>query len=97
MSADGTWKVTMTTPMGAQAAMLVLKEEGPALSGTMEGPQGNVPIEEGKVDGNAVSWAITAAQMGMKILFSATIDGDNIAGSAELGTFGTATFEGARG
>jgi hypothetical protein len=35
--------------------------------------------------------------MGMKIAFSATIDGDKIAGAAELGTFGTAQFEGARG
>jgi hypothetical protein len=96
MSADGTWKVTLNTPMGAQEGTLVLKEEGSALSGTMDGPQGSVAIEEGKVDGNAVSWAITAAQMNMKIMFSATIDGDKIAGSAELGTFGTAQFEGAR-
>jgi len=96
MSADGTWKLTMTTPMGTQTPILVLKEEGTALAGTMEGPQGTVPIEEGKVDGNSVSWAITAAQMAMKISFSATIDGAKIAGKAQLGTFGEATFEGVR-
>jgi hypothetical protein len=96
MSVDGTWKLSMTTPMGTQTPTLVLKSDGAALEGTMDGPQGTVAIEEGKVDGNAVSWAITAQAMNMKITFAANVDGDKIAGQAELGTFGKATFDGAR-
>jgi len=96
MSIDGTWKLSMTTPMGTQASTLILKSNGGALEGSMDGPQGTVAIEEGKVDGNAASWAITAAAMNMKITFAANVDGDKIAGEAELGTFGKATFEGAR-
>jgi hypothetical protein len=82
--------------MGAQQSTLSLKDNGGTLEGTMSGPQGTVPIEDGKADGNALSWGITAAQMGMKIAFTATLDGDAMTGEAELGAFGKATFTGAR-
>jgi hypothetical protein len=96
MSADGTWNVTMTTPMGAQAGTLTLKSNGGSLEGTVAGPQGTIDIEDGKADGDSLSWSINAVQMGMKIAFTAKVDGDKISGEAELGTFGKATFEGTR-
>jgi len=96
MSADGTWNVTMTTPMGSQSGTLELKANGATLEGTMTGPQGVAPIEDGTIDGDALSWAITAQQMAMKIAFTATLDGDAISGEAELGAFGKATFSGTR-
>ena len=96
MSVDGTWDLTFNTPMGAQQGSLELKTNGDSLEGTMTGPQGAVPLEDGKVDGNALSWSVTAQQMAMKITFKATVDGDKISGEAELGSFGTATIEGTR-
>jgi hypothetical protein len=96
MSADGTWNISVTTPMGAQQSTLVLSTNGASLEGTATGPQGTVPIEEGKVDGDNLSWSITAQQMAMKISFTATINGDSISGQADLGSFGQATFEGTR-
>jgi hypothetical protein len=96
MSPDGNWSLTLNTPMGAQQGTLTLKANGGALEGTMAGPQGTLAIEDGKVDGNALSWGITAAQMGMKIAFAAMLDGDSLSGEADLGTFGKATFTGTR-
>ena len=96
MSADGTWTITLNTPMGAQPGTLNLKTNGDSLEGTMTGPQGDVALENGKVDGDSLSWDINAVQMAMMINFTATLDGDKISGEAELGTFGKATFEGAR-
>ncbi len=96
MSADGTWNMTMNTPMGAQTATLTLKTNGDSLEGSMAGPQGTVALEDGKVDGDSLGWKITAAQMNMVIEFSATIDGDKMTGEAELGSFGKATLEGTR-
>lgn len=96
MPVDGTWKLTMTTPMGTQTPTLTLASDGGNVTGTMEGAQGTVAIEDGRVDGNSISWAITAAQMAMKINFSGTIDGDRMSGKAELGTFGEAAFDGVR-
>jgi len=96
MSADGTWNVTMNTPMGAQSAKLTLKSNGDALEGSMAGDQGTVDIEDGKVDGDNLSWNITVAQMNMTIKVSATVDGDKMTGEAELGSFGKASLEGTR-
>lgn len=96
MSADGTWNMAMNTPMGAQSGTLELKTNGDILEGSMAGPQGTVALEDGKVDGDSLSWKITAAQMNMVIEFSATIDGDKMTGEAELGSFGKATLEGTR-
>jgi hypothetical protein len=96
MSPDGTWNVTMNTPMGAQAGTLTLKSNGGSLEGELNGAQGAAAIEDGKIDGNTLSWAVTAQQLAMKINFTATVEGDTISGEAELGTFGKATFEGTR-
>lgn len=96
MAADGEWKLSMTTPMGTQTPTLTLASNGGTLTGTMEGAQGTVEIEDGKVDGDNVSWVITAAQMAMKINFSGTISGDAISGTAEIGGMGSAQFEGTR-
>ena len=97
MSADGTWNMTMNTPMGPQSATLELKTNGDSLEGSMAGPQGTVPLEDGKIDGDGLSWKITVAQMNMTIEFNATVDGDKMTGEAELGSFGKATLEGTRG
>ena len=49
MSADGSWKVTINSPMGAQEATLTLKTDGDSLSGSLDGPQGTQDFEGGTV------------------------------------------------
>lgn len=98
MSADGTWNMTMNTPMGPQTGTLTLKSNGGSLEGNMAGPQGSLDIEEGKVDGDNLTWAINMTQpMAMKLDFKAVVDGDKITGEVDLGSFGKATLEGTRG
>ncbi len=97
MSADGTWNTTMNTPMGAQNATLTLQTDGSALTGKMSGPQGEIEIKDGNVDGDSLSWkADITTPMPMTLEFSATLDGDNIAGNVKLGAFGNASFSGTR-
>ena len=96
MSVDGTWKLTLQTPMGARPSTLTLNTGGGGLQGTMEGDQGTTAIENGAVSGNAVSWSINAPALAMTIAFSGTVEGDTISGSAELGAFGSAPFSGTR-
>ncbi|MBC8363982.1 MAG: hypothetical protein H8E59_03150 [Actinobacteria bacterium] len=97
MSVDGTWNVTMQTPMGAQSGTLTFATDGGTLTGEMGGPQGNIPIEDGTCDGNQLSWVVNmTSPMPIKVESSATVDGDTITGEAKLGAFGTATFEGTR-
>ena len=97
MSADGTWNVTLHTPMGAQAGTLELPTDGNTLTGTMSGPQGSMELENGTADGDSLSWTVNMTQpMPITIEATATIDGDEISGEAKLGAFGTATFSGSR-
>ncbi|MBL6686638.1 MAG: hypothetical protein ISP92_00300 [Pseudomonadales bacterium] len=97
MSVSGNWAVTMKSPMGAQAATLSLLEEGGMLSGSMAGPQGEQAFSGGAVDGDSLTFNIEMTQpMPMTIECQAVVSGDSISGTAKLGAFGQATFEGTR-
>jgi hypothetical protein len=97
MSADGTWKVTLNSPMGSQDATLVLVTDGSSLTGRLSGPQGEIDITDGAVDGDSLSWKASLTQpMPLELDFTATVDGDSIEGNAKLGSFGSAPFSGTR-
>jgi len=97
MSADGTWNTTINTPMGAQQGTLTLTTDGGTLTGKMAGAQGEMEIQDGTVDGDALTWkADMTSPMPMTLEFSATVNGDEISGSVKLGAFGDATFTGTR-
>ena len=57
MGADGTWNTT-NTPMGAQNGTLTLTTNGGELGGMMSGPQGEMAIENGTVDGDTLAEAL---------------------------------------
>ena len=97
MSADGTWNTTMNTPMGAQNGTLTLATSGATLTGKLKGPQGELELQDGKVDGDNVSWkASITSPMAMTLEFSAKVEGDDINGNVKLGAFGNASFTGTR-
>lgn len=97
MSAAGTWNIVTKSPMGSQEGTLTLEVDGDTLTGKMSGAQGEIELEDGKVDGDAVSWVANLTQpMPIKIEAQGTVDGDSISGSMKLGAFGTANFEGTR-
>jgi hypothetical protein len=97
MSIDGSWKITINSPMGSQEATLTLNTDGGSLSGSMAGPQGTQEFEGGSIDGNNLQWVVDMTQpMPMKLEISATVDGDDISGNVKLGAFGDAAFSGAR-
>ncbi|HEX5587946.1 MAG TPA: hypothetical protein VFZ17_11615 [Acidimicrobiia bacterium] len=99
MSADGSWKVTMSTPMGAQEMTLDLQQDGAALTGTMSAAMApdKMELSDGTVEGDDLAWKAALTQpMPMTLEFAATLDGDSMTGKVKLGTFGDATFEGTR-
>ena len=97
MSADGTWNITMNTPMGAQDGVLTLATEGDTLTGNMSGPQGTLELTDGKVDGDSYSWnAAMTSPMPITLEFTAKVDADSISGDVKLGSFGNASFSGER-
>ncbi len=98
MSADGKWKVTLNTPMGSRDGNLELASAGSSLSGTWSGPQGSQSFSDGKVEGNDVEWTVNVSgAMGqMALVFKGKVEGDNLNGTVQFGSFGSGTFAGAR-
>lgn len=98
MSVEGTWNITLNTPMGAQPAKLVLSSEGGTLDGRIEsGTLGDVPLDEVAADGNGLTFKASVSRpMPMVIEASAAVNGDEISGDLKLGSFGNATFAGTR-
>lgn len=97
MAVDGKWEIVINSPLGAQKAQLELKTDGGTLTGTQAAAQGSGPLENGKVDGNSLSWsAKITSPMPMTLDFTGTVDGDKLSGSVKAGSFGSFPFSGTR-
>jgi hypothetical protein len=94
VSAVGTWKLKVSTPMGQQTPTMTLNADG---SGKLEGPLGKASFTDGKVNGDEVSFTVTMQIMGQgfKLDVTAKADGDNLSGSMNT-PMGPSTFTGTR-
>jgi hypothetical protein len=98
MSADGTWKLSMQTPIGERKSTLSLQSAGATLTGRMTSEEGNsTDIYEGKLDGNSASWkADIKNPMPLTLSFTGTLDRDTISGTVSAGAIGSWPFTGSR-
>ena len=97
MSADGTWNLTMQTPMGERRSTLTLATSGGALTGTQEAEGNTTDITDGSVSGNDVSWKVAITNpMPLTLTFSGSVNGNTLNGTADTGMFGSFPFEGTR-
>ena len=95
---NGTWKWTQPGPGGDRDMVLKLKQDGDKLTGTITGFGGqDNAIEDGKVDGDKISFKITRDFNGNQFTttYSATLSGDSLKGKTET-TF-TRDFDAKRG
>jgi hypothetical protein len=72
----GTWKGTIETPNGSRDVTMHLKADGAKLTGTVSGRQGDVEIQDGKVDGDNISFAF--ARGDFKMEYKGKVSGDQI-------------------
>jgi hypothetical protein len=74
---DGSWKGNVDTPAGTFETTLVLKADGAKLTGTVQGgPAGEMKVEEGKVEGDQVSFVVNM-EFG-KLSYAGTVSGDDL-------------------
>jgi len=97
MAADGTWNLTMETPMGERRSTLTLSTAGGTLTGKQEAEGNTTDIAEGTVNGNDLSWKVSITNpMPLTLTFSGTVDGNALTGTADTGMFGSFPFQGTR-
>lgn len=98
MSVAGTYNTTVKSPMGDQAGTFTVEDNGDGtFSGNMAGGMGSMDVENGKVDGNTLTWKMNmVVPMPMTLDCEATIDGDTLTGSVNAGAFGAMPVSGTR-
>ncbi len=74
---DGKWKGEMQSPNGPMDLVFNFKAMGDSLTGSVEGPMGELPIVNGKIDGKTFSFDVNAGEM--TISHQCTAMGDSIA------------------
>jgi len=96
MSADGNWKVTINTPMGARTMNVNIATSGDSFTGKVDSEMGSQEVT-GKVDGDTLTWSTDITNpMPMKLEFTAKVEGDKMSGNVKLGMFGNASLTGER-
>jgi hypothetical protein len=83
---SGKWTGDMPGRGGETApATFTFKVDGDKLTGSLTGPQGDIPLQEGKVAGDQISFSTTLDFGGnsIKIVYKGTVSGDQIKMSRE--------------
>jgi len=95
-AADGNWKITINTPMGAQEVNATITTSGDTFTGKTSGRMGEADVS-GKVAGDTLTWSSSiTSPMPMTLEFEATVSGDAMTGNVKLGAFGNAALTGVR-
>lgn len=97
MSVAGTYECVTKTPMGDQKSDVTIVVNGDTFTGTNAGQMGSMEMENGKVDGNKLTWTMKmTVPMPMTLEGEATVDGDTITGNVKAGAFGSFPLSGTR-
>jgi len=97
MSVAGTYECVTKTPMGDQKSEVTINVDGDTFTGSNVGAMGSMELENGKVDGNTLTWTMKmTVPMPMTLEGTATVDGDTLTGSVKAGAFGSFPMNGTR-
>lgn len=79
----GTWEITSETSRGTMTRNVTFKQEGDKLTGSIETRSGSVPIQNGSIDGNKISFTVVFSRGGnnFEMTYMGTIDGDTAKGT----------------
>ena len=97
MSVAGTWDCLTKSPLGDQTSTFTVVVDGGTFTGSNVGQMGSMPVEDGKVDGNRLTWKMQmTVPMPLTLECAATIEGDKLDGTITAGAFGSFPMTGTR-
>ena len=93
----GAWKMTFQTDQGAVEADMTLKQDGQKVTGSLNSPQGEAPLEGTFTDSKLVmSLTVDAQGQVLTITFAGVLEKDTLKGDVDFGGFGAATWSATR-
>ncbi|MFE7314217.1 hypothetical protein ACFU7T_14185 [Streptomyces sp. NPDC057555] len=86
MSVEGTWDLSISTPIGRIKATVEFRRKDGGLIGTAHGAGEEVPLSDVVLDSDMLTWkqAVTKP-MRLNLAFAVTIDGDTLTGTSKPG------------
>jgi hypothetical protein len=95
----GKWNATVETPRGTQNITFDFHVDGATLTGKVTSQRGETDIQDGKIDGDNLSFSQTVNFNGneMKINYTGKVDGDTIKFTRTVGDRPAVEFTAARG
>ncbi|GAA2575322.1 hypothetical protein GCM10010399_00920 [Dactylosporangium fulvum] len=102
VAVEGTWTLSVDTPIGEQRTMLVLHRDGDRLTGSLDYRATRLEITDGVVSGDEARWKVVKTlnkllKVNATVTFTVTVEGDSMRGKADAGKFGTFDVTGLRG
>ena len=97
MSVAGAWNIKISTPIGTQAVVLEITENGGRVEGIARGEAETTPMINPVLDGNRLTWAQSINKpMRLNLKFDVIIEGDTLTGTAKAGLLPTSKIVGSR-
>jgi hypothetical protein len=94
---DGTWNITIATPIGKQSVVLDISTKDGNLRGTARQGEEVVPFIDPVADGNRLTWTQHVTRpMRLSLTFDVTVEGATMTGTAKAGFLPTSKLTGAR-
>ncbi|MFF3277170.1 hypothetical protein ACFYWU_40570 [Streptomyces chrestomyceticus] len=97
MSVEGTWKLSVSTPIGKIKAVVELREQDGTLTGVAHAAGEKTPLGDITLDGDRLTWkqAVTKP-MRLNLAFDVTVDGDTLQGTSKAGRLPSSKVTGER-
>ena len=93
----GKWDMTVNTDQGARPGTLTISRNGETLSGSVSGPQGEIPVDISLKDkAITISMSVQTQNGTINITLDGTVEGDQMSGQLSMGSGGTATWSARR-
>ncbi|MFF5403046.1 hypothetical protein ACFY8K_02780 [Streptomyces misionensis] len=97
MSPEGTWDLTIATPVGRIEAVARLWYDDGVLTGTAHGAGQDVPLTDLVSDGDRLTWRQSVTRpLRLNLTFAVTVTGDTLTGTSRAGRLPASQVTGVR-
>src|SRR5438552_6188765 len=93
-NAIGSWDITIESPQGTRQALLVIKQDGGKLAGSLKSPNGERPLDSLAVKGNDITFVMTLKAQGQELVIThkGKDEAAKMSGDADFGGLAPGTW-----